>query len=108
MTPGKLAIAVVLTVIGMSGQAVAQEPAARGRTIVEANCSRCHAVGRTGASPLDKAPPFRDLSKRYPLRYLEEALAEGIVTGHNEMPEFKFAPAEVDAILTYIESISAK
>ena len=79
---------------------------ARGLSIVDGNCSRCHAVGRAGSSPLTKAPAFRDLSKRYPLEQLEEALAEGIKTGHNDMPEFRFDPGEIDAILAYIGSIS--
>lgn len=78
----------------------------RGLKIVEEKCARCHAVGRSGASTLAKAPPFRILSHRYPLESLAEALAEGIVTGHNDMPEFKFQPHEIDAILTYIGSIS--
>ena len=42
----------------------------------------CHAIGRSGASPNPKSPPFRDLSRRYPLSNLEEALGEGIVVGH--------------------------
>ena len=32
----------------------------------------------------------------------------GIVTGHAEMPVFRFPPNDVNAILTYIESISAR
>ena len=80
--------------------------AAQGQKIVETNCARCHSTGREGASPLAKAPPFRTLSKRYPLDSLAEALAEGIVTGHNEMPQFRFQPDEIDAILTYLGSIS--
>jgi mono/diheme cytochrome c family protein len=77
----------------------------RGRAIAEKNCARCHAVGATGESPLKPAPPFRDLPQRYPVENLAEALAEGIVTGHSAMPEFTFAPDEIDALLTYIGSL---
>ena len=38
------------------------------------------------------APPFRLLPQRYPVEHLAEALAEGIVTGHPAMPQFKFHP----------------
>ena len=46
----------------------------------------------TASRPNDKAPPFRDVVKKYDPDALEEALAEGIVTGHNNMPEFAFEP----------------
>src|SRR3954447_25467007 len=39
----------------------------KGRTIVQMNCATCHAIGRQGESPTAKAPPFRDLHKRYPV-----------------------------------------
>jgi mono/diheme cytochrome c family protein len=77
-----------------------------GERILAEKCARCHATGKTGASPLEAAPPFRTLSRKYPLEQLEEALAEGITTGHPEMPEFVFSPDEIAAILSYIESIS--
>lgn len=77
----------------------------KGRALLEANCSRCHAIGKTGDSPLDKAPPFRDVVKRYEPDALSEALAEGIVTGHPDMPEFEFAPEEIGAIIAYLNSL---
>jgi len=52
------------------------------------------------------APPFRDLSKRYAIENLAEALAEGIVTGHPAMPKFTFEPREIDALLTFIASLT--
>lgn len=88
--------------------AMAQVPAPvdRGKALVEVNCGRCHAVGKAGASPHDKAPPFRDLNRRYPVEQLAEALAEGIVTGHADMPQFVFEPAEVGAIIAYLKAIA--
>ncbi len=83
------------------------EGAARGERIVQLNCSKCHATGRADASPDRKAPPFRDVGKNYPLEHLAEALAEGIITGDNNMPEFKFGPQDVDAIIDYLASMSA-
>ncbi len=81
-----------------------------GQAIVKANCSRCHAIGPTGESPNPKSPPFRRLSKKYPVRNLEEALAEGIIVGHEneQMPPFEFSPSQVEAIIAYLDSVQAK
>ena len=76
-----------------------------GLAIVRADCSRCHAIGRTGDSPLREAPPFRTLHTRYPVESLEESLAEGIITGHPAMPEFQFSPAQVGDIIAYLKSL---
>ncbi|MBZ8134663.1 cytochrome c [Afifella sp. IM 167] len=76
-----------------------------GRRLAEENCARCHAVGAEGVSPMPPAPAFRELSRRYPVDTLWEALAEGIVTGHPEMPEFHWPLGDIDDILAYISSI---
>jgi len=78
---------------------------AKGHAIAEQDCARCHAIGPTGKSQLPIAPAFRTLSERYPIEDLEEALAEGIVSGHPEMPEFVFSPSEVDALIAYLQSV---
>ena len=79
---------------------------ADGRAIAEARCARCHAVGTTGVSPLGKAPPFRNLHKRYPVENLAEALAEGILVGHPEMPQVAFQPPEIEAFIAFLNSLS--
>ena len=76
-----------------------------GKLIAETRCSTCHAIGATGNSPHQDAKPFRQLSENYPVRNLEEALAEGIVVGHPDMPMFVLSPYEIDALITYLESI---
>jgi len=82
--------------------------AASGHEILFKNCARCHAIDRVGKSPLADAPPFRDVMKRYDPSDLEEALAEGIVTGHNQMPEFTFEPDEITAIIAYLNTLRQK
>jgi mono/diheme cytochrome c family protein len=77
----------------------------RGHRLLEESCARCHAVEASGASPLKAAPPLRTLHERYPLESLEEALAEGIISGHPQMPEASFAPDEIDDILAYLRSL---
>lgn len=78
----------------------------RGRALLSEKCAQCHAIGAEGESPLAAAPHFRDLHKRYPIEGLAEALAEGIATGHSAMPQFAFEPAEIDAILSYLNSLA--
>ncbi|MEK4032631.1 cytochrome c [Methylocystis sp. IM3] len=82
----------------------------RGEAIARNNCGSCHAVGRAGASPNPKSPPFRTLSRKYPLANLEEALGEGIVVGHEglDMPQFRFDTGEVEALLAYLAAIQKR
>lgn len=95
-----------------AGVAYAKPPAdaqllKRGRAIAQQNCGRCHAVGARGESANPKSPPFRSLARKYPLSNLEEALAEGIVVGHEglEMPQFRLTAAQIEALLAYLNSV---
>lgn len=88
-----------------SEDAVLSPEAQRGFVLLRENCSRCHAIGKVGNSPLKIAPPFRTLHERYPVEDLEEPLAEGIVTGHPTMPEFRFDPDQVGDIIAYLKSL---
>jgi cytochrome c len=88
----------------------AQSGVERGRLIAERNCSRCHAVGRAGESPNPKSPPFRTLAQRYPLKDLEESMAEGLMVGHEgpEMPVFEFRPQQIADLMAYLGRIQVK
>jgi cytochrome c len=102
---------VCLLTIGVMRPVCAEQagpPARRGEALLTANCARCHAVGRSGASAHPEAPPFRTLSRKYKIEGLAEALAEGIFTGHPDMPEFIFEPDEVGAIIDYLQSIQQR
>ena len=81
---------------------------AKGKALVAANCSRCHAIGKDDKSPHREALPFRDVVLRYPPDQLAEALAEGIMSGHPDMPEFTFEPAEIDAIIGYLATLEVR
>jgi cytochrome c len=99
-----------LLMIGVMAPALAEKvtPARRGETLLITNCARCHAVGRSGVSPHPQAPPFRTLSRKFKVEGLAEALAEGISTGHPDMPEFVFEADEVGAIIDYLKSIQQR
>lgn len=90
-----------------SGSKQAETQAARGFDLLRGNCARCHAIDASSTSPNDKAPPFRDVVKKYDPAALEEALAEGIITGHNNMPEFAFEPDDATAIIAYLETLKS-
>jgi mono/diheme cytochrome c family protein len=100
-----VAIILALAPLQAKGEEVLSPAAQRGLVIVRTNCSRCHAVGKAGDSPLPIAPPFRTLHERYPVEDLQEPLAEGIVTGHPTMPEFRFDPGQVGDIIAYLKSL---
>ena len=100
-----------LLVIGLTSPGLAEKvntPPRRGEALLIANCARCHAVGRSGVSPHPQAPAFRTLSRKFKVEGLAEALAEGISTGHPDMPEFVFEADEVGAIIDYLKSIQQR
>jgi cytochrome c len=92
---------------GFVGVAAAQQDprVTRGRQLAEANCAMCHQIGRFGESPLAIAPPFRTLHERYPVEELEEGLAEGLVTGHPTMPQFRLDAAQIADFIAYLKSL---
>lgn len=103
-----------LALAGCAGQAVRQdrtEPvimgsADRGAILVRQKCAGCHAVEGSGNSPMAAAPPFHTMGTLYPVRDLQEAFAEGLVTAHPAMPAFEFEPAQIADVIAYIEGVS--
>jgi cytochrome c len=78
----------------------------RGRTFALANCARCHAIDKVSPSPLSIAPPFRVLHQKYPVEDLAKSLAEGIVTGHPTMPEFRLDADQVGDFIAFLKSLA--
>ena len=77
----------------------------RGHALAQDKCGSCHGVEAFGESPLAEAPTLRALAVKWPLEYLEEALAEGIVTGHEDMPVFVFEPEQIADLLAFLRSL---
>ncbi|HEX2018196.1 MAG TPA: cytochrome c [Aurantimonas sp.] len=104
---------ILLTALGLFaaalGAAHAQgsetDPVERGRVLVEASCSRCHAVGPEGESANPQAPAFHTLSERFPIDALEETFIETIDTGHPGMPVFEASQEQIEAVIAYIASV---
>jgi cytochrome c553 len=78
----------------------------RGRAIAARKCAPCHAIGRDDERPHAIVTPFRELHARYPIEMLIDAQKTGIISGHDEMPMFELAPADMRALLAYIDSFA--
>ncbi len=104
------AIAVCLCLATSALAAPPDDPASlqRGHDLVQNNCSMCHAIGTTGDSPNPLSPRFRELHLRYPIEDLAEALSEGIMVGHPQMPQFRFGADEIADIIAYLQSIQTR
>lgn len=98
-------------IMSLKGDEQAKEgdtPIFAGADLLRSNCARCHAIDMASTSPRAEAPPFRVIVTKYEPSDLEEALAEGILTGHNDMPEFTFEPEEIAAIIAYLDTLKAE
>jgi len=95
-----------LTVLSLSLPAWAGEVSiTAGRELATARCGRCHAVGRTGDSPNPRSPRFRDLGVDFPFGGLREALMQGMIVGHPEMPIVHLSEVESGDLVAYLRSL---
>lgn len=116
MTPAAMAALIILTGCAADGpdaagaavppQSTLTGSVDRGAVLVRLRCAGCHAVERSGDSPMAAAPPFRDMGVLYPVSDLQEAFAEGLVTAHPAMPAFQFEPQEIADVIAYLEHVS--
>ncbi len=102
-----LLVAGLLLGLSAAAQAASSgELTARGQALLQKNCSRCHAVGATGDSPLKSAPPMRDVYARFAPKELEAELKEGMVSTHRHMPQIEFSDEDTAAILAYLYALA--
>ena len=80
----------------------------RGRRFAEENCSRCHAVGPRGSSPVEASPPFRTLRRYLSMKDLAYKLTNGELGDHPVMPHWLIDPEDVKDLVSYIETIQTK
>jgi mono/diheme cytochrome c family protein len=100
-----LVVPVLVAPVSVTSVLAATKAEQRGKAYARANCARCHAIDRVSESPLRIAPPFRTLHQRYPIETLGEALAEGIYTGHADMPAFELNPDQIHDLLSYLKTL---
>ncbi|MGI9476124.1 MAG: c-type cytochrome [Hyphomicrobiaceae bacterium] len=81
---------------------------AKGEALAEQRCARCHGIKPGQKSKHGLAPTFPKIANRYSVWGLQEALAEGIVVGHADMPRFVFSPEEINDLLAFMDTFSRK
>ena len=108
LLPKGAIFAAMLTLTIGSTAAQDARPVDQGQALVNMYCADCHATQATGESPLAIAPRFGDLHLLYDVSFLSEALVEGIVTAHPDMPQFEFDPEQAAAIVAYLKSLEPK
>jgi cytochrome c len=79
----------------------------QGRALAERMCAQCHAIGTSGSSPHRAAPAFRTLNRRVDLDSFADRLREGLISGHPDMPMFRFTREDARALTAYLRSIQA-
>src|SRR3954463_12286262 len=104
MRPTPLAVALLIASTPALAQGLSPE-AQRGQNLARTNCVRCHSIDKMTESPLKLAPPFRSLHTKYPVENLEEPLAEGNVTGHQNMPEFGSEPDQITDFIAFLKTL---
>jgi len=98
-------VALAFLLLLADGAQAASPDVQRGVRFARLHCAQCHAIDGASPSPLRAAPPFRTLHLRYPVETLAEALAEGIVTGHPSMPEFRLEPDQIGDFIAFLKSL---
>jgi cytochrome c len=105
----RLAIVLLLlgTSVGLGEKNLPGDLEPRGLALAERMCSQCHAIDRRGESPHADAPAFRALDRRLDLDSFMDRLREGLMTGHPDMPTFRFTREDARAFVLYLRSIQA-
>ncbi|MBX9758232.1 MAG: cytochrome c [Beijerinckiaceae bacterium] len=84
------------------------ESVAIGREAAQEWCARCHAIGRTGASPNKASPPLRAVAHKYRDKSISSILIiDGTVVEHRGMPRFEVPVEKADGLIAYIRSLDS-
>ena len=92
-------------VLALTAGGAAQGQERHGRALLKQYCASCHAIGRTGRSPMRSAVPFRTLGRSFDLDEFPRLLRRGVSSTHPAMPEFKFSDDDARAVTEYLRSI---
>lgn len=98
-------IAALLAVMMLPAAAQAQDPVRRGRALAQGFCAQCHAITRHGRSPHSDAPPLRNIGRTYDLDDFARVLSSGLLSGHPDMPQFRFHFPDARALRDYLRTI---
>ena len=101
------ALSLLLMAIG-SHAGAAGKLKERGEASAKRLCASCHAIHTTGDSPHPAAPAFRALGDRMDLNEFARRLRRGLLTGHEDMPMYRFKRDDADAMAAYIRSVQGQ
>lgn len=105
MRPWCVILVLAAMLVRFTDDALGADRIDRGRALLAEHCAGCHAMDRTGPSPLPAAPAFRTIGDRLDLDDLFERMRERLSSGHKEMPTFRFDREDARAIRSYLISI---
>lgn len=108
LKPNRNALAATLIFLSVASVQAADGNAGLGQKLAQEWCAKCHAIGPYGPSPLQIAPPFRELHLRYGVEDLAESFAEGITVGHPTMPVFRFDPDQIQNLIAYLKTLEPR
>ena len=97
-----------LALIGVTAQAQEQEqdPIRHGQALAVQFCSECHAIGTSRQhSPHRDAPPLRTLGRTIDIDQFARVLGGGLLSGHPDMPQFKFNYQDARDLRDYLRTI---
>lgn len=78
----------------------------RGRVLTVRLCAQCHAIGKTDASHSPAALTLRRMEQRgINLDTFASRLRQGQMSGHYDMPEFRFGREDARALVAYLRMI---
>ena len=100
--------ALLITMLFLAASPAVAQNIPAGQAISEKLCARCHAIRPSRKSKHALAPTFPDIANRYSVWGLQEALAEGIIVGHVDMPKFVFSPTDINNLLGYMDTFTRK
>jgi mono/diheme cytochrome c family protein len=103
MIAGALALLALAAAVREVEALSAQER--RGRQLAVRLCAQCHAIGKADTSARPTAPAFRYLHQRLNLDTFASRLRQGLLSGHHDMPEYRFSREDARAMVAYLRSI---
>ncbi len=93
----------VMMMLGVTAQA--QDPVRHGRALAQEFCGECHAITRHGRSPHSDAPPLRSIGRSYDLDDFARVMSGGLLSGHPDMPQFRFHFPDARDLRDYLRTI---
>ena len=102
-TLASIAALFALLLAGVAARA--QDPVAHGRAIAKEFCAKCHAIGKTGKSPHEEAPPFRKFGQILDLDNFPGAQMHGLSSNHPDMPQFDLTTQDARDLRDYLRTV---